>query len=125
MKVIALALVIAVSPAFADVLIDDNNKTVTVDCAKDKSVMVNGNGAKITLKGTCTNLLLSGNGATISGSVADVMISGNNNKLALEATLSIKVSGNDNTVGYKKSTDANKKVGVLNSGERNKIAQAK
>ena len=125
MKRIALLLLsLAATPALADVTIIDNDQSITVDCAKDKNVNIVGNDATVTLKGVCEKVLISGNDATVNGSVKGAFISGNSNKLALEAVDGISVSGNDNTVSYKKPI-AKKKVSVLNSGNGNKISQAK
>jgi hypothetical protein len=125
MKTLTIALLFAAAPALADVHIHDNKKTLTVDCAKDKIVMIHGNDAVITLKGTCEGLVISGNKAKVTGSVTKVGVSGNKNTLELDATLDVNVSGNDNTVSYKKSTDDKKPVAVANSGKNNKIAHAK
>jgi Protein of unknown function (DUF3060) len=125
MKKLAFVILLGSSPALADLMVIENDETHTVDCAKDKKVMISGNGAKITLTGTCENVMISGNDAKVTGSATNVMVSGNKNTVELDATLSIKVSGNSNTVSYKKSTDPKKKVGVLNSGNGNKVTQAK
>ena len=124
MKRVIFALVCMGSTAYADVNLLDNDETVTVDCAKDKTVNVVGNTASITLTGVCDMVQISGNAAKVTGSVKSVRISGNDNKLTLEAVDSIMVSGNDNVVTYKKPV-AKKKTGVLNSGNKNKIAKAK
>jgi hypothetical protein len=125
MKALALSLLFVASPAVADVMIHDNGETKTIDCAKDKSIMIHGNKAKLTLTGTCDSVQVAGNEATITGSVKDVQVSGNDNKLTLDGVLSIKVSGNTNTITYKKSLDAKKKVAVANAGNGNKISAAK
>ena len=87
MKRFAIALLFIATPSFADVNVIDNDKTITVDCAKDKKVMIVGNGAKITMNGTCEHLMISGNDAKVTGSAANVMVSGNSSKLDLDATL--------------------------------------
>ena len=124
MKRTLLALLILGSTASADRLVDDNDVSATVDCAAEKVVNITGNNAEIKLTGTCDMLNISGNEAKITGSVKKIQISGNDNKLTLEATDSILVSGNTNTLTYKKTVKA-KKVGVLNSGNGNKIGKAK
>ena len=125
MKALILGLLLAPTPAFADVMVHEDDQTQTVDCAKDKAIHIHANNAKLTLTGTCESVMIAGNNAQITGSVTNVLVSGNDNKLTLDATLSIKVSGNKNTITYKKSSDVKKKVGVLNSGNNNKIGLAK
>ena len=124
MKRVLFALVCIGSTAYADVNVLDNDETITVDCAKDKTVNIVGNTAKIVLTGVCDMVQISGNEAKVSGSVKAARVSGNDNKLLLEAVDSIMVSGNDNTITYKKPI-AKKKTGVLNSGNHNKIAKAR
>jgi hypothetical protein len=117
-------LVSAASTAAADVSITDNDQKVTVDCAKDKVVNVVGNKAVITLTGTCEQVNISGNKATVKGSAARVQVSGNENKLALDAADAILVSGNKNIVSCKKGLrDAPPRV--MNSGTDNKVSVEK
>ena len=124
--VIVLAIALLPALASADVNIIDNDETHTVDCAKDKAVNIVGNGAKVTLVGTCSNVSISGNTATVTGSVTKLMVSGNENTLTLDAVDSILASGNDNKLSWKKTVTTNLKTPkVLNSGDRNKIARAK
>jgi hypothetical protein len=121
-----LAIVLLPAPAWADINIIDNDETHKVDCAKDKAVNIVGNGAKVTLVGTCSNVSISGNTATVTGSAIKVMVSGNENTLALDAVDSILASGNDNKLSWKKTVTTNLKAPkVLNSGDRNKIARTK
>jgi hypothetical protein len=112
--------------ATADIMEIDNEKTHNVDCTKDKNVNVSGNENTFNLTGVCTSVNLSGNNNTVTGSVKQVKISGNENKLTLEQVDSILISGDNNSLTYKKTVDAKKKkVGVLNSGEGNKVAKVK
>lgn len=123
MRKLALALCLLSTPALADVMIHENDQKVIVDCAKDKAVHIHGNDAKVTLNGTCASVMIAGNNAKVTGSVTSVLVSGNNNKLDLDGTQSIKVSGNENLISYKQSLDPKKQVGVANSGNKNKIAK--
>jgi hypothetical protein len=121
---VVMSLVPAV--AVADVSIIDNEETVTVDCSKDKVVNIVGNDAKVTLKGTCSNVRISGNTAIVTGATISVMVSGNESALTLDAVDSILVSGNDNKLAWKKTASAKLATPkILNSGDRNKIARAK
>lgn len=125
MKALALGLLLVSTPALADVMIHDNDQKVIVDCAKDKQVHIHGNDAKVTLTGTCEMVMIAGNNAKVSGSATSVVVAGNSNKLDLDGTQSIKVSGNENLISYKKSLDPKKQVGVANSGNKNKISKSK
>ncbi|CAN5895781.1 hypothetical protein BH11MYX2_BH11MYX2_20300 [soil metagenome] len=124
-KLLLAALLFTASTAGADVSIVDNNQTVNVDCAKDPSVSVAGNGAKVTLNGNCKTVVLAGNQATVTGSAASVSIAGNDNTGTFDAVDSLSITGNNNTVTYKKATDAKKKTKVSNLGTKNAVSQAK
>jgi hypothetical protein len=119
-----LALALTATAARADVNIIDNNQTITVDCAKDKMVNISGNKAAVTLKGTCEAVNISGNKASVKGSATVVNVSGNDNMLALESVDAVVVSGNDNTVSYRKPLKT-KATRVANSGNGNKVSQTK
>jgi hypothetical protein len=118
------ALALAATPALADVSIVDNGQKLTVDCAKDKQVNIVGNKAEVTLTGTCEQVNISGNKASVKGSVRQANISGNENTLALDAVDQIFVSGNKNTVSYKKPAKE-KKTSTANTGSDNKITLGK
>jgi hypothetical protein len=126
MKTILFTLVLALAAktAAADISIFDNDQTVTVDCAKDKTVNVVGNNATVTLTGTCDSIQVAGNKATVAGSVVTASITGNENTLALDAVDTVSVTGNKNTVTYKKAIKA-KKTKVSTLGNHNKVSQAK
>lgn len=128
MKIIAflVATTSFVSLAAADISLSDNNETVAVDCAKDPNVSVSGNHTTLTLTGTCTRVMLSGNHAKIIGSAVTVLISGNENTANLDAVDWVATSGNKNTATYKKPVDAKlKKPKISNTGNGNKITKAK
>ena len=99
-------LALTATAARADVNIVDNNKTITVDCAKDKSVNI------------------SGNKATVKGSVLVANISGNSNTLTLDGVDGVMISGNENTVTYKKAVKE-KSPKMADTGTDNKISQTK
>jgi hypothetical protein len=119
-----LAILFSASIATADINEIDDDQTIAVDCSKDKSVNLVGNNNTVTMTGTCLAVNISGNNCKVTGTAKQIKISGNENTLTLDATDSILVSGNDNRVTYKKAI-SKKKPGVLNSGDRNKIGQAK
>ena len=118
------ALALAATPALADVSIVDNGQKLTVDCAKDKQVNIVGNKAEVTLTGTCEQVNISGNKASVKGSVRQANVSGNENTLALDAVDQIFVSGNKNTISYKKPAKE-KKTSTANTGSDNKITLGK
>ena len=128
MKTIAfLAAFVTFLPlAAADVSLVDNHETVTVDCAEDPNVSIMGNDATVTLTGTCKNVSISGNHATVSGSATSVSISGNHNTANLDAVDSLLVAGNFNTATYKTTVDPKlKKTKTSNTGHENTITRTK
>lgn len=111
--------------AGADAMFADNKQTATVDCTKDASVNISGNEATITLTGTCENVMVAGNKAKLTGSAKNVIVSGNDNTVDLDVVDKLLVSGNANTVSYKKSSDPKKKTKVSNPGNKNKVSLKK
>ena len=125
MKIFAtLAISLLAATASADVTVMDNDKTLTVDCAKDKNVFLLGNNINVTLTGTCESVKVTGNHETVLGSTANAFVSGNHNTLTLDSVDKISVSGNNNTATYKKPA-AKKKTSVANTGKGNTISQTK
>jgi hypothetical protein len=120
----AATLSLAAATASADVNIIDNNQKVTVDCAKEKSVNIVGNKATVTLTGTCQSVNISGNKATVKGTVLSVNISGDNNSLVLDGVDGILLSGDENTITYKKGVKE-KAPKVMDSGDKNSVTQTK
>jgi len=116
-----LALMLVSSAAFADINEMDNNKTHAVDCTKDATVRVSGNGNTFTLKGTCKSVQISGNKNTVKGDgTKALMLSGDDNTVALATIENAAVSGNSNSVSYK-----GKKPAVSDSGNKNTVTPAK
>lgn len=125
-NVLAVVLVSFARIASADVAIVDNHTVLTIDCAKDPQVSVNGNHAKLTLTGTCTSVVLNGNHAEVTGSAIKVSINGNHNTATLDAVDAISTTGNYNTASYKRTVDAKKKKPKIgNLGKGNKITKSK
>lgn len=116
------SIVLVASTASADVTIMDNHKTVTVDCAKDKTVNLVGNHIKLTLTGTCTKVTATGNHEVITGSTQQAYVVGNHNTFHLDGVDAIRVMGNHNTVSYKRPL-TKKKTSVGNVGKYNKVTQ--
>jgi copper(I)-binding protein len=116
----AATLALTAATAAAGVNIVDNNQRVTVDCAKEKTV----NKATVTLRGTCDAVNISGNKASVKGSAVLVNVSGNNNTLAMDAVDGVLVSGNENTVSYRKAVKE-RSTRLADSGNDNKISRVK
>jgi hypothetical protein len=114
----------AAVPARADVKVVDDGATLTVDCAKEKVVYISGEKVNIVLSGTCDAVNISSDGSTVKGSVLQLNISGDGNTFVLDAVDQIMVSGDRNTITYKKAVKA-KKTGVMSTGSNNKISQVK
>lgn len=115
-----IALMLLSTAALADVNEIDNNKTHAVDCAKDATVRVSGNSNTFVLKGTCKSVQISGNKNTVKGDgVASLMLSGNDNKIALTIDNAM-VTGDRNTVSYK-----GKKPSIQDTGTKNTITAGK
>ena len=104
MKALAIAsLLLAASPALADVSIVDNHKTVKVDCSKDKTATILGNENTITLTGTCSLVSVAGNKNTVKADTATKLdVAGNDNTASVTASDQISVPGSRNTVTWKK-----------------------
>ena len=118
---ILLALMLVSAAAFADVNEMDNNKTHAVDCSKDATVRVSGNGNTFTLKGTCKSVQISGNKNTVKGDGAKaLMISGDGNTIALATIENAALSGNTNRISYK-----GKKPSIADNGTKNSVTPAK
>jgi hypothetical protein len=110
--------------ATADVSIVDNKKTLTVDCAKDKTVNVIGNKATVTLTGTCTLVNISGNDAKVTGSAEKFYVAGNSNTINADGADEIATTGNKNTVTWKKGL-AKAEPKVSNPGKDNSVTRSK
>lgn len=117
-------IMLAAAAAHADVKVVDDGAKLTVDCAKEKVVYISGEKVTITLTGTCDELNISSDGSTVKGSVLHINISGDDNTFVLDAVDQILVSGDRNTISYKKAGKA-KKTGVVSTGTGNKITQVK
>jgi len=122
MRKLALIAVLLASPAAADVSLVDNHETVTVDCAKDPNVSIAGNHETVTLTGVCKSVMIAGNSAKVTGSATSFSIAGNKNTVDIDGADTISITGNDNTVSYKKAADAKKKAPkVSNLGTKNTV----
>jgi len=124
MKLLLASLLLVPAIAAADVSIEDNDKTVAVDCAKDKNVSISGNKATVTLTGVCDTVSVSGNEITLAGSATRVSVSGNDNNVALDGVDALAASGNKNKVTWKKGVKKAKPK-ISNTGNGNKVAKAK
>jgi hypothetical protein len=88
------------------VVIDDNAKTETIDCAGN-DVTVDGNLNKLSLTGECRNVDVNGNG----------------NVVGVEAAVAISLLGNRNTVTWRRGV-AGKDPRVSNLGNGNTVSRA-
>jgi len=126
MRTTLFALLAMTSLAAADVTIMDNDKTLEVDCAKDKEVNLLGNKITVTLKGVCTKVSLTGNHNTVTGSSLTVSIPGNHNTATLDKVDTLAVPGNQNTVTYKGPATATlRKTKLAVVGNKNSVTQQK
>jgi hypothetical protein len=121
MKLLAFTVVTALGAlgtvAAADVSVLDNNKTLTVDCAKDKEVRLIGNHLAVTLTGTCTKVSITGNHETVTGAAGAFSVAGIYNTLSISAADTVTVAGNNNAL----TLDKGVKAKPANSGKDNKI----
>lgn len=124
MRTTLLALLAMTTVAAADVSVLDNNKTLTVDCAKDKEVNLLGNKITVTLTGVCTKVSITGNENSVTGSANTVSIPGNHNTATLDKVDTISVPGNENTVTYK-GPATQKKTKLAVPGNKNSVKQQK
>ena len=123
MKTLVLAmLVLMAATASAEISIVDNNKKLTVDCAKAKEVNLIGNNISVTLVGTCKLITVTGNSATVTGSGEKFYIAGNGNTVAAEVVDEIHITGNKNTVSWRKGT-SKPSPKISNPGKDNKVTQ--
>ena len=125
-RLAALAFVIGLSGvAFGDAHVMGNNKTLTIDCAKDKSAMVMGNQNTITMTGTCSSLSVQGNKNIIKSETATAVdVLGNDNTVTVTAADTISITGNTNHVSWKKGATG-KAPSVTDTGKDNKVTQTK
>jgi hypothetical protein len=120
----ATVVLLAATTASAEVAVVDNDKTLTIDCAKDGTVSLTGNNLDVTLIGTCKLVTVTGNSEKVKGSAEKFFIAGNKNTVTADATDEIFVGGNKNTVSWKKgATKPSPKL--TNSGKDNKLTQSK
>lgn len=118
------AVTVTFSSAAADIYITENEQTLTVDCAKDKNVSIQGNESTITLVGTCAAVSIDGNETKLVGSAKSVAINGNENKVTLDRVDALAVNGNNNKVTWNRPL-TQKKARVSNLGNGNKVSRAK
>src|SRR6187549_221556 len=98
MKLFALlAVSLVAATASADVTVMDNDKTLTVDCAKDKNVSLVGSHITVTLNGTCEAVKVTGSHETIVGSVTNAFVTGSHNTLTLDGVDNLSLTGSHNT----------------------------
>src|SRR4051812_16708668 len=85
--------------ASADAIVANNKQTRTIDCAKDPTVLIAGDGNTITLKGKCKLVRLPGDHNTVTAESATALaLDGDNNTVRIAAVDAISVNGDHNTV---------------------------
>lgn len=128
MKIVTLALVLAAvtaSVAHADVSINDSSRKLTIDCAKDPEISINGSANEITLVGACTKVAVNGSTCTLTiESVVKLAVNGSGNHVAVDAADKIAVPGTNNKVTYKRPVKA-KRTKVASVGLGNSIKRLK
>lgn len=122
-----LVLLLAVTPAiaFAD-KVSPQGKGTTIDCTKNPTFAYADNKGTFKLTGKCEKVMISGNGNKLEVEAAQaVILSGNDNIVVADAVDSIMTTGNSNTVTYKKTATPKATIKIANPGNKNKIAKAK
>lgn len=119
----SLVLVIAVTPAAADVSIVKNHAKKTVDCRKQaKNINIVGNHAKINILGACDKVMIAGNHAKVTGSATSFYLAGNHNIITADATDDITVPGNHNKVVWGRGLSVDEPT-ISAPGNDNKISR--
>jgi hypothetical protein len=96
-----------------------------IDCGKSASHVIDGNNGTYVYTGKCDSISITGNDNKVTvESAKTISVSGNDNNLNATAVDAVSLSGNDNIVSWKKGVSA-AKAKVANSGNDNKISQAK
>jgi hypothetical protein len=123
---ITLALV-APRLAHADVEINDDEQTVTIDCAKDPKISLNTSRSHITLTGECTEVSLNGASNELTVAIASLVgVNGEANKVVVDLIARIEINGEKNKVTWKKvSTPKKKKPAVSTNGNGNSVRKGK
>jgi hypothetical protein len=100
--------------------------SATHDCGKEKKVAVNAIGGTFTFTGICERVSLSGdnNKVTIEATNA-VAVSGARNVVAIGAVDRVSVSGSDNTVTWRKGLPGDAPYAATASGNNNSVMQMK
>jgi len=119
-----VVLTVTAATARADLSIVDNDKTISVDCAKDKTVTLIGNHITVTLVGTCTKVTVMGNHEIVKGSARQFFVAGNHNTVHADAVDELHIAGTKNTVSWKTGITA-KTPKIANPGKDNKVTQEK
>ncbi|MEO8703901.1 MAG: DUF3060 domain-containing protein [Kofleriaceae bacterium] len=121
---LACVLLLGANVAAAEVSVVDNDKTMTIDCAKDPTVSLIGNNLNVTLVGPCKLVTVTGNSEQVKGSAEKFMIAGNKNTVTADSTDEIFVGGNKNSVAWKKA-GLKPAPKITNTGKDNKVTQSK
>jgi hypothetical protein len=126
MKVVVAILLLGAlggTVARADTSIIDNNKKLTLDCAKNPRIELIGNHITATLTGTCTKVQIMGNHAIVTGSTTTITVSGSHNVATLDAVDDITVAGKGNSISWKKGASKPAPT-IANPGKDNKVTKS-
>lgn len=100
--------------------------SATHDCGREKKVAVNASGGTFAFTGPCERVSLSGdnNKVTIEATKA-VAVSGARNMVGIGAVDRVSVSGSDNNVTWRKGLPGGAPYAATASGNNNSITQTK
>ena len=88
------------------VVIDKSNITKTIK-ADGRAVVIRGNGGKLKITGGCNHLTVSGSGNRVHCDFADVIaVSGNKNTLVFDSVSTGTVTGDGNSLSWKRPTNS-------------------
>jgi hypothetical protein len=94
-------------------------------CAKRPTAVINDGAGNYKLIGPCTRIVVNGGDNTLLiDTVKELVVNGSTNTITVGSTDRIAVSGGENKITYKKGISG-AKANVTNTGEGNKIGQAK
>lgn len=122
---LALTLILASTPAFAEADYSDASQTINHDCNSDPQVDISGSSNQITLTGTCTEVEINGASNTVIIEASKkVSVTGANNEVTVTASDRISVTGANNNVVWKKGIKG-KRPKISSTGIQNRIKQGK
>ena len=117
---------LSTAPVWAEVDIEGQGETHTIDCSKDAALVVSGAKNTITLTGACKSIEMTGTGNSLTvESVERLEINGTENTVAAVALSAVELTGVKNKVTWKTSPTKRKKPSVSNTGVKNSVKKIK